>query len=182
MSYQRESVPAEKRLETVAAGIIVDLKAWAAACPRYRKALHDCIEEIAWEARLRPAFAPEDPRPHGLKYGAKEIVTALTLWAELNPRIARHLLACVEEISLIAEQHERARPNRRARDEVVDALTAGYRTCPQIAEYKGLPLRTVQYAVQRLVRLKLVSDVGCAAKVREDGCRLRLYELTHTPA
>ncbi len=157
--------------------IVLKLNAWAAACPRYRPALDDCAEEIAWAARIPPRAATT-PAP-GQNHGARQIVTTLRLWAELDPQYARSLRACAEEIQQLAGAVAPADAKLCARDAVLQALADGYQTCPEIARFKGLSLRRVQRAMVRLVQLKLAKDVGCAARTHEDGFRTRLYDLTH---
>lgn len=159
--------------------IVNQLNAWAAQCPEYRETLDDCAEEVAFRVSLPPRAAPGPVKP--LKQGVKEIVTALNMWAELYREHSRSLLACAEEIGLLAASHEQADSAERSRDAVLRALETGFSTCPQIARATGLRLRRVQRAVVRLVQLKLVEDVGCAATTHAEGFRTRLYALKYTP-
>jgi hypothetical protein len=185
MSFRRESgqSPAQKDPRRVAWDIIDQLNAWASECPRYRRSLHDCAEEIAWVARLglARAVAPAETTP--LKYGAKQIVTTLHLWAELYPALTRSLLSCVEEIEQVAAVRARKDDAVRARDLVLLSFEgAVLQTSKEISSLTGLALRRVNRALVRLRQLGLVRDAGCAAQCHEDGYRLRQYKLTHTRA
>lgn len=174
-SVQAASQPAA----AAAREIISHLNAWAAQCPHYRQALDDCTEEIAWGARLSPA--PAAPHVAELKHGTKQILTLLHLWAQIRPPFSRSLLACAEEIELLAAQHERKDDSARTRDKVFLTFetAAVVLTSKQIADLTGLRLRRVQRALGRLEQLGLVKDVGCAAQCHADGFRLRQWTLTH---
>lgn len=179
----RESLPPARDLTRVARDIVCQLNAWAAQCPRYREALDDCAEEIAWKARLPPAEAPTEARATELKHGSKQIITTLMLWAELYPLLARPLSSCVEEVEQLAARDERAGDSVRARDQVLLSFEAAeILTSKEIAHLTGLRLRRVQRALQSLERVGLVRDAGCAAQCHSDGFRLRRYKLKHTSA
>lgn len=174
------SVPAASQPTAAhAREIISHLNAWGAQCPHYRQALDDCAEELAWSARLRPAEV--EPRKVELKHGANQILTLLHIWAETRPAFSRPLLACVEEIELLAAEHEREDDSARARDRVFLTFetAAVVLTSKQIADLTGLRLRRVQRALGRLEQLGLIKDLGCAAQCHADGFRLRQWTLTH---
>lgn len=162
--------------------LIAQMRAWGATCPAYREALRDGAEEIAWVSRLPSCAGRDDHQPpSGLKYGARQIITTLLLWAELYPEYARSLRACAEEVTEITRRQRPVEDKQRARAIVLEALSAGYQTSPQIVEQTGLSARRVQRALLRLVQLGLAEVCGCGARSAADGNRTRLYALSHTP-
>lgn len=169
-------------LERKAREIVSHLKTWAEASPELSDVLLDCVEEISWVARLKPSRVPAQSVDSPiLKQGVKELLTTLHLWAQLYYPFSRVLLSCVDELEAVAPRtNGEADKDRRARDIVIEALSAGYQTSAQIAALKGLQPRRVRRALMRLVQLKLVRVVGCGALTPADGNRTRLYALTHT--
>ena len=167
----------QAKSERVARMMIAQLIEWARARPDIAEELTDCADEIGWSARLKPVEATPPHQTAKLKHGVKQIVTTLSLWAQVYREHAQVLNSCAAQVEVL-EQRRRPR-ERSARDLVLDALLLGHGTSVQISEFTGLDIRRVQRALVRLERLRLAEDAGCGARTPEDGNRTRLWRLRH---